>query len=158
MRWSSALTMKMQSKTLIVLMAEDDADDRLMVEEAWKEIDSPHDLRFVMNGEELLNYVYHREPYQESGSAPVPSLILLDLNMPKVDGREVVKTMKVDPVLKRIPIVIFSTSDQHEDVVPAYDLGVNGYITKPLTFDDLVATMKMVNDYWLSLTTLPPQS
>ncbi len=149
--------MPYQSQIMVVLMAEDDADDRLMVEEAWKELKSPHDLRFVENGEQLLDYVYHRGAYAPRHTSPCPSLILLDLNMPKVDGRQVLKTMKADPVTKRIPMVAFSTSGEDEDVVSAYDLGVNGFITKPSTFDGLVMTMKMLNDYWLSLTTLPPQ-
>ncbi len=150
--------MKLQPQMMIVLMAEDDADDRLMVEEAWNEVQSPHDLRFVEDGEELLDYLHHRGSYHDSKKSPRPSLILLDLNMPKVDGWQAVKFIKTDPELKRIPVVIVSTSGEYDDVVQAYDLGVNGYITKSLTFDGVVETIKALNDYWLSITTLPPQS
>ncbi|MGB0909922.1 MAG: response regulator [Nitrospirales bacterium] len=150
--------MQSQPHMMIVLMAEDDADDRLMVEEAWHEVQSPHGLRFVENGEELLDYLYHRGAYVDSQNSPRPSLILIDLNMPKVNGWQALKFIKTDPELKQIPVVVVSTSGEYDDVVQAYDLGVNGYITKSLTFDGVVQTMKALNDYWLSITTLPSQN
>ncbi len=141
-----------------VLMAEDDPDDRLMAREAWTENQGAQDLRFVENGEELLDYVFHRGDYADTENAPRPSLIVLDLNMPKIDGREALKTIKSDPTVRQIPVIVLSTSGASEDITQSYDLGVNCFITKALTFDGVVKTMKAVEDFWFSTAALPLQS
>jgi CheY-like chemotaxis protein len=138
-----------------ILMAEDDEDDRLMARDALAEGRVTSDLRFVADGEELLQYLRHEGPYADGASAPRPALILLDLNMPKVDGREALAAIKGDPALRAIPVVILTTSKAEEDVQRAYDLGVNSFITKPVTFARLVETMTTFAAYWLDTVDLP---
>ncbi|MFQ5524120.1 MAG: response regulator, partial [Acidimicrobiia bacterium] len=116
---------------MIVVMADDDRDDCEMVAAACSEIGNGHELVFVADGEELLDYLMHRGRYSDEASAPRPNLILLDLNMPKMDGREALRVIKSDPSLRRIPVVVLTTSHAEEDVVQAYDTGAAGYITKP---------------------------
>jgi CheY-like chemotaxis protein len=142
-------------RRVTILMAEDDEDDRLMARDALAEGRVTSDLRFVADGEELLQYLRHEGPYADGASAPRPALILLDLNMPKVDGREALAAIKGDPALRAIPVVILTTSKAEEDVQRAYDLGVNSFITKPVTFARLVETMTTFAAYWLDTVDLP---
>jgi len=136
-------------------MAEDDQDDRMLAQYALVESRVPNDLRFVENGEELMDYLHRRGNYAEPGSAPRPDLILLDLNMPKKDGREAIKEIKTDCFLRRIPIVVLTTSKSEEDIQHSYDLGASSFITKPGTFEALVDTMKTLGKYWLEAVILP---
>lgn len=136
-------------------MADDDADDRLMAEKALRESRLANGLMFVEDGEQLMDYLYHRGKFANETQYPRPGLILLDLNMPKKDGREALAEIKADPVLRRIPVVILTTSKAEEDILRSYDLGVNSYITKPVTFQGLVEAMKIVNQYWFELVKLP---
>jgi CheY-like chemotaxis protein len=133
-----------------ILMADDDADDRMMAEKALRESRLSNGLMFVEDGEELMNYLHHRGKYADATQYPLPGLILLDLNMPKKDGREALAEIKADPLLRRIPVVILTTSKAEEDILRSYDLGVNSYITKPVTFQGLVEAMKILNQYSLS--------
>jgi len=142
-------------RRVTILMAEDDEDDRLMARDALAEGRVNSDLRFVADGEELLQYLRHEGPYADGADAPRPALILLDLNMPKVDGREALAAIKGDPALRAIPVVILTTSKAEEDVQRAYDLGVNSFITKPVTFARLVETMTTFAAYWLDTVDLP---
>lgn len=135
-------------------MADDDPDDRMLTKDALSENKLANDLHFVEDGEELLDYLYQRGNYNES-NAPKPGLILLDLNMPKLDGREALKVIKSDPQLKRIPIVVLTTSKAEEDILKTYDLGVNSFITKPVTFDDLVTVTREIGKYWFGIVVLP---
>jgi len=135
-------------------MADDDPDDRFMTKEAFKEAMLINDLRFVEDGEELLEYLYHRGRYSDPESAPRPGLILLDLNMPRKDGREALAEIKADQDLRRIPIVILTTSKAEEDIIRTYDLGSNSYITKPVSFESLVTIMKALSKYWLEIVLL----
>lgn len=135
-------------------MADDDPDDRMLTKDALVENKLANDLHFVEDGEELLDYLYHRGKYNP-GNAPKPGLILLDLNMPKLDGREALKVIKSDPQLKRIPIVVLTTSKAEEDILKTYDLGVNSFITKPVTFDDLVTVTREIGRYWFGIVLLP---
>ncbi len=144
-----------QKKSITILIADDDEDDRLMTKEALEESRLCNDVHFVEDGEELMDYLYRRGPYAEAGSAPPPGLILLDLNMPKKDGREALREIKADPHLKQIPIVVLTTSKAEEDIVRTYDLGVNSFITKPISFTALVETMKILSKYWLEIVKLP---
>ena len=142
-------------KPVVILMAEDDPDDRLLTEQALKESLLINDLRFVENGEELLDYLNQRGKYVAPAEAPRPSVILLDLNMPRKDGREALQELKHDVRFRHIPIVVLTTSQAEEDIFRSYDLGANSYITKPVTFEGLVAVMRTLGDYWLELVELP---
>ncbi len=142
-------------KSVAILMADDDEDDRLMAKEALDEARLVNDFHFVEDGEELLDYLYHRGKYANPANSPRPGLILLDLNMPKKDGREALKEIKSDPELRQIPIVVLTTSKAEEDVLRTYDLGVNSYITKPVTFEGLVEVMKSLTQYWFEIVKLP---
>ena len=139
----------------VVLMAEDDADDRLLAQDAFTECQVPHELLFVENGEELLDYLHRRGDYTDKSRSPRPTLILLDLNMPKKDGREALREIRADPNLRRIPIVVFTTSSADADVECVYELGANSCITKPASFDALVGVMQVLSRYWFSVVDLP---
>ena len=142
-------------KKIVILMADDDPDDRLMAKEALEESRLANDLYFVEDGEELMDYLYQRGKFNDPTSAPFPGLILLDLNMPKKDGREALKEIKDDANLKRIPIVVLTTSKAEEDIYRTYDLGVNSFITKPVSFESLVEIMKTLTRYWFEIVELP---
>jgi two-component system, response regulator len=142
---------------LIVLMADDDADDRLMAQEAFEEARLVNPLYFVEDGEQLLDYLYRRGQYTAPEAAPMPGLILLDLNMPKKDGRQALQEIKADATLRHIPIVVLTTSKAEEDILRTYDLGVSSFITKPVSFEGLVDIVKGLMRYWFEIVTLPPQ-
>jgi two-component system, response regulator len=144
----------MRTKAITILIAEDDADDRLLTMEALQENRLANDLHFVEDGENLLDYLYQRGKY-DPVSAPRPGLILLDLNMPKMDGREALKVLKKDPELRQIPIVVLTTSKAEEDILRTYDLGVNSFISKPVTFEQLVDVIRKLGDYWFGIVELP---
>ena len=145
-----------QSEEIVeILMADDDPDDRLLAERALHEYRLKNGIRFVEDGEELMDYLYRRGKYSAPGAAPTPGLILLDLNMPRKDGREALAEIKRDPVLHKIPVVILTTSKAEEDIVRAYDLGVNSYITKPVSFQGLAEVMKTLSVYWFEIVKLP---
>lgn len=143
------------AKPIVLLMAEDDADDRLLVKEALEESRVLNILHFVEDGEELLDYLRRQGRYGDPASSPRPGLILLDLNMPRMDGREALRAIKADPELRRIPIVVMTTSKAEEDIFRSYDLGASSYITKPVTFDRLVELMKTLGHYWIEFVELP---
>ena len=126
------------SRPIIILMADDDADDRMLAKDALEESRVLNDLRFVEDGEQLIDYLFRRGPYADPESSPRPGLILLDLNMPRKDGREALREIKEHPELRRIPIIIMTTSQAEEDIYRSYDLGANSFITKPVTFERLV--------------------
>jgi CheY-like chemotaxis protein len=147
--------MDKHGKRIVILMADDDEDDRMMAKEALEEARLVNAIRFVEDGEELMDYLYHRGNYADAKNAPRPGLILLDLNMPKKDGREALKEIKGDPDLRRIPIVVLTTSKAEEDIFRTYDLGVNSFITKPVSFERLVEIMKGLARYWFEIVELP---
>ncbi|RJR14752.1 MAG: response regulator [Nitrospiraceae bacterium] len=136
-------------------MADDDEDDRLMTKEAFEEARLANELRFVEDGEELLDYLYRRGAYSNPEDSPRPGLILLDLNMPKKDGREALSEIKADPELKQIPIVVLTTSKAEEDIYRSYDLGVNSFITKPVSFEGMVFVIGTLAQYWFQIVRLP---
>jgi CheY-like chemotaxis protein len=135
-------------------MADDDADDCLLVQEALRESKQPHDLRVVRDGQQLLDYLRRRGDYQAS-PVPRPDLILLDLKMPRKDGREALSELKADPRLRSIPIVVLTTSTARDDIGFCYRMGVNSYITKPATFRGLVDLLSTLSKYWFELVELP---
>jgi len=147
--------MKPQGKGITILLAEDDADDRLLVREALAEGRVVNELRCVEDGEELIDYLRRRGRYADPEESPRPGLVLLDLNMPRKDGREALREIKGDPDLKRIPVVVMTTSKAEEDIFSSYDLGANSYITKPVTFERLVELMKVLGRYWIEFVELP---
>ena len=147
--------MKQLGRPIVILMADDDADDRMLAKEALEESRVINDLRFVEDGEALMDYLRRRGKYADEDASPRPGLILLDLNMPKKDGREALKEIKDDPELRRIPIVVMTTSQAEEDIFRSYDLGASSFITKPVTFDRLVELMKTLGNYWVEFVQLP---
>ena len=149
--------MRFRKNPITILMAEDDPDDRLLTEEALLESRLVTNIRFVENGEELLDYLNHRGKYHNSSRFPRPGVILLDLNMPKKDGREALQEIKTNPALRQIPVVVLTTSRAEEDIFRTYDLGANSYITKPVTFEALVEVIKSLGYYWFEIVELPPE-
>src|SRR5829696_7688128 len=137
------------SQPISVLLVEDDPGDVVLIEEAFEHNKVRNSLKIVGDGVEAMDYL--RAP----GSAR-PDLVLLDLNMPRKDGREALAEIKSDPELRSIPVVVLTTSSAEEDVVRSYDLGVNSFITKPVTFHGLVEAMKVFSRYWLEIVDLPP--
>jgi CheY-like chemotaxis protein len=141
---------------ITILMADDDADDRRLTQEALEEGRLINDVRFVDNGEEMMDYLHRRGKFAAPAETPRPGLILLDLNMPRKDGRTVLKEIKSDPELRQIPVVVLTTSKADEDVYKSYDLGVNSYIVKPVTFEALVDILQTLEKYWFEIVELPP--
>jgi len=142
---------------ITILICDDDDDDRMLTQQALEDAHISNELRFVEDGEEMLDYLYQRGPFSgETGSAPRPGLILLDLNMPKMDGREALRRLKGDITLHDIPVVVLTTSNLDADVIKSYQLGVNSFITKPVTFSGLVEAMNVLGRYWLEIVELPP--
>ncbi|MCE9615863.1 MAG: response regulator [Lentisphaerae bacterium] len=135
-----------------LLMAEDDPEDQMLVKKALSEYRLMNGIDFVSNGEELLAYLNKRAPYVD---ARRPDLILLDLNMPKKDGREALREIKGNPELRAIPVVVLTTSSADEDIMRSYDLGVSSYIQKPVTFQKLVEVIHVLGQYWFEIVKLP---
>ena len=141
-----------EDKAVMIMMADDDADDRLLVKEAFEENRLANPLLTVEDGEQLMDYLHRQNGYE---NAVLPSLILLDLNMPRKSGFEALQEIKSDPKLRRIPVVILTTSKAEEDIVRSYDLGVNSFIVKPVTFEALVETVRELGKYWFQIVELP---
>jgi CheY-like chemotaxis protein len=140
---------------ITILLADDDEEDLQMTQEALQQNRLGNDLRFALDGEELMDYLLHRGKYTDPSQAPRPGLILLDLNMPKKDGREALAEIKANPELRKIPVIVLTTSRAEEDVFRTYDLGVSSFITKPVTFEGLVEAMKVLAQYWFEIVELP---
>lgn len=147
--------MSKKGEPITLLFADDDPDDRLLVKDALAGSRLVNDLRFVIDGEDLMDYLHRRGDYADPTNSPLPGLILLDLNMPRKDGREALQEIKADARLRRIPIVVLTTSKAEEDILRSYDLGVNSFITKPVTFEGLVEVMKTLSTYWFQIVELP---
>lgn len=139
-----------------ILLAEDDPDDRLFTRRALSETRVATRLTTVENGEELLHYLRHEEEKQ-NGEVSHPDLVLLDLNMPRMDGREALREMKSDPELRRIPVVVLTTSEADQDVLQSYDLGVNAFMTKPVSFNELTDAMDSLGAFWFDFVKLPSE-
>lgn len=147
--------MKPNGKPITILMADDDSDDRMLVKEAFEESRLNNDIHFVEDGEQLLDYLFRRGKFAHLKGEPYPGLILLDLNMPKKDGREALAEIKAHADLRRIPIVVLTTSRAEEDILRTYDLGANSFITKPVTFESLVHVVQVLGNYWVEIVELP---
>lgn len=142
---------------ITLLIADDDPEDRMLIRDALTEGRLSNDVRFVVDGEELMNYLLRREGYADPDKSPRPGLILLDLNMPRKDGREALREIKEHPALKQIPVIVFTTSKAEEDILRSYQLGVSSFITKPVTFSRLIEVMSAIGKYWFNIVELPPE-
>ena len=149
---------KAARKPITILIADDDADDCEMIREALEESRLANDLRFVGDGEELMRYLRREGNFADPKDSPEPGLILLDLNMPKKDGREALKEIKQDTKFRSVPVVVLTTSKAEEDIFRTYDLGVNSYVTKPVTFESLVVILRDIGRYWFEIVELPRAS
>jgi two-component system response regulator len=147
--------MRNRVKPITIQIADDDPDDRQLTKEAFAESHLANDLRFVEDGEELMDYLYRRGKYTDPAAAPRPSILLLDLNMPRKDGREALQELKNDPRFRAIRVIVMTTSKAEEDIVRSYDLSAASYITKPVTFEGLLDVIKALGRYWLEIVELP---
>ena len=144
------------SERTVLLMADDDPADCLLTEKALRRADITCPLYVVHDGAELLDYLKRRGDYTDPEASPRPSLILLDLNMPKVNGTEVLEQLRDEPELCRIPVVVLTTSDEERDIASSYALGANAYMVKPSAFDEMVSVAEIVKAHWLETVRLPP--
>jgi CheY-like chemotaxis protein len=140
---------------MTIVVADDDADDRLLIADAFQEARLANPVSFVTDGEELLEYLRGEGKFAARAGKPLPGLILLDLNMPRMDGRRVLMELKASPELRRIPVIVLTTSKAEEDILRTYDLGVNSFISKPVTYDALVEVVRAIKHYWIELVELP---
>lgn len=147
--------MKERAKPIVILLADDDEEDREMALKALQRADVADEIFTVSDGEELLDFLNHRGAYGPPAVSPTPGLILLDLNMPKKDGREALAEIKADPALRRIPVVVMTTSHAERDILHTYNLGSNSYISKPVSMDELVDVMTALGHYWFQVVRLP---
>ena len=146
---------ELKNQHITILLAEDDPDDQLLIKEALEENLISNNLYIVEDGVELIEYLEHKGKYSNPETSPRPGIILLDLNMPRKDGREALKEIKGNPGLRSIPVIVLTTSKDEEDILRTYDTGANSYITKPVSFVDLVKAMKILENYWLEIVELP---
>jgi len=144
-----------RNDTVRILIADDDEDDLLLIADAFEEARLTNPIDFVKDGEELMHYLRKEGQYADTDDIPLPGIILLDLNMPKKDGRTALKEIREDPKLHKIPIIVLTTSKSEEDILKTYDLGVNSFITKPVTFDRLVEVVRVLRKYWIEIVAIP---
>ena len=147
----------MTERSITILVADDDPDDRMMIQDAFTENRIANEIVFVEDGEQLMAYLRREGPFVDLKGEPYPGIILLDLNMPKKDGREALRELKADPELCRIPVVVLTTSQAEEDVIRTYGLGVSSFITKPVSFEGLVDAVRVICQYWIQIVALPPE-
>jgi CheY-like chemotaxis protein len=149
--------MRMERKPIVILLADDDEEDRMLACDALAESRLSNNITCVTDGEDLMDYLHRRGKYAPPAEAPRPGLILLDLNMPKKDGREALREIKADPELRQISVVVLTTSKAEEDIYSSYDSGASSFISKPVTFEGLVEVMKGLGRYWFEIVDLPRQ-
>lgn len=151
-RWMTA------KRSIRILLAEDDPDDRLLTRRALSKSRLANTIHMVEDGEELMDFLRREGDYTDPEDAPRPGLILLDLNMPRMDGREALRKIKSDPNLRRIPVIVLTTSEADQDILQSYDLGVNAFVTKPVTFDGLADAIQALGEFWFQIVKLPPSA
>ena len=144
-------------KPITILYADDDPEDRMLVQDAWQESRLRNELHFVEDGEELMEYLQRRGKFANLAGSPLPGLVLLDLNMPRLGGKDVLARIKSDPGMKIIPVVAFTTSGREEDILQCFSAGVNSYVQKPTDFDRFQTVLRHVEQYWLTISSLPPR-
>ena len=147
--------MNVDRQPIVILIADDDEEDQMLTRETFEDRRLANELRFVKNGQEVMDYLRRQGKFAEPWTSPRPGLILLDLSMPKKDGREALTEIKRDPELRQIPVIVMTTSGAEEDVCRSYDLGASSYITKPVSFAALVTVMRGIARYWFELVELP---
>ncbi len=146
--------MSKESRPITILIADDDEEDRLLIQDAFEESKIANPIQYVEDGEELMDYLYRKGKYSDENKFPLPGIVLLDLNMPKKDGREALKEIKSDSKLRKIPVIVLTTSKAEEDIVRSYELGVNSFITKPVSFKGLVEVIQTLSKYWFEIVKL----
>jgi CheY-like chemotaxis protein len=147
--------MRVESRGVTILLVDDDEDDRLLTADALRESHVAEQVTNLCDGVELMDYLKHRGRYAPPASPLWPSLVLLDLNMPRKDGREALREIKSDPNLRSIPVIVLTTSRAESDIKHSYDLGANSFIVKPSTFEELVEVLRITSEYWLRTVELP---
>jgi len=140
---------------VLFLLAEDDDDDYLITLDALSELGLEKNVKRVKDGDELMKYLLHQPPFEQEDDSPTPDMIFLDLNMPRKDGREALKEIKSNSELKKIPIIILTTSNSPDDIASTYEYGANSYIQKPDSYDRFIEIFRIINDYWLDIVKLP---
>ncbi len=148
----------MNPEPVAILLADDDPDDRILTIRAFKQNRLANNVFQVEDGEQLMQYLRREGEYTDPVTSPRPGLILLDLNMPRMDGREALQLIKQDAALRAIPIVVLTTSEAEQDILRSYDLGVNAFVTKPVTFEGLASAIKVITEFWFELVRLPVTS
>jgi len=146
-----------KAKPAVILLAEDDRGDQELTRRALEEGKIRNDLRVVEDGEEALAYLFRRGKYKDPATSPRPDLLLLDLNLPRVDGREVLERVRADSKLRRMAVVVLTTSRQEEDILRSYELGCNSFITKPVDMDQFIRVIQALEEYWFQIVVLPPK-
>ena len=149
------MTTMLREKKVVILLVEDDPGDRRLTTRALARGKLRNEIHIAEDGEEALDYLFRRGPYSDPATSPRPDLVLLDLNLPKIHGREVLAEIRACPELRHLLVVVLTTSEQEEDILRSYDLGVNSYITKPVTFDRFVEVVQVLQDYWFQVVLLP---
>ncbi|NLY75248.1 MAG: response regulator [Firmicutes bacterium] len=147
--------MRENKKSIVILIAEDDPDDRMLIKEALEEARLANPLQFVVDGVELMDYLYRQNQYADLKGQPLPGLILLDLNMPRKNGIEALQEIKANGSFKQIPIIVFTTSKAEEDIIRTYNLGVNSFISKPVSFEEFLDVVRTLTKYWFEIVELP---
>ena len=147
-----------RGKPAVILLAEDDRGHQELTRRALAEGKIHNDLRIVEDGEEALDYLFRRGKYKDPATSPRPDLLLLDLNMPRVDGREVLERLRADSKMRRMAVVVLTTSRQEEDILRSYELGCNSFITKPVDMDQFIRVIQALEEYWFQIVVLPPKT
>ena len=147
--------MRENKKSIVILIAEDDPDDRMLIKEALEEARLANPLQFVVDGVELMDYLHRENQYADLKGQPLPGLILLDLNMPRKNGIEAIQEIKANGSFKQIPIIVFTTSKAEEDIIRTYNLGVNSFISKPVSFEEFLEVVRTLTKYWFEIVELP---
>lgn len=145
-----------KAKKAVILLVEDDPGDQELTRRALLEGDVPHELRVVEDGEEALDYLLRRGRYADPRQNPLPDLILLDLNLPRLTGRQVLEHISNEPRLARIPVIVVTTSQQEKDMLQSYDNGACSYVVKPSSIDEFIRVVRTIEEYWLDVVRLPP--
>jgi two-component system, chemotaxis family, response regulator Rcp1 len=143
------------AKPIEILLVEDNSEDVFLTKEVFREAGMANDLHVALDGEEAMRFLHHEEPFE---AAPTPDLVLLDLNLPKKDGREVLAEIKQDPELRRIPVIVLTTSAAERDLRDAYGHHANAYVRKPVGFTGLMEVAKAIESFWIGVVSLPPRT
>ncbi len=151
------MSTNLAARPAVILLVEDDPGDQEITRRSLAKAKLKNDLFIVEDGEQALDYLFRRGAYTDPAVSPRPDLVLLDLNLPKIDGRQVLEEIRKTPELKRLVVVIMTTSQQEADIVRSYELGVNSYVTKPMDFDQFSKVIQDIGHYWFQVVVLPQE-